>query len=70
MASLLITVFIECVITYFLYKSKQFAYYIFSCNLLTNPLLNLVTTAVGLYFYAGIAFYISIFICEIAVVLL
>jgi len=35
-----------------MFKSKQFVYYIFLCNLLTNPALNLITLAVGQMFGA------------------
>jgi hypothetical protein len=64
----LLTVFIECTITFLMFKSKQFVYYIFLCNLLTNPALNLITLEVDLFF--GVLWYkLALIILELVVVI-
>lgn len=64
-----LTVLIECTIMFLIFRSKQFVYYIFLCNLLTNPALNLITIQMGKGF--GILWYrVVLLILELAVVII
>jgi len=65
----MLTVLIECTIMFLVFKSKQFAYYIFLCNLLTNPALNLITVEIGNLF--GAFWYrVALLILELIVVII
>lgn len=69
LAAFTITVLIECSITYLIYRSKNFMYYIFLCNLLTNPALNLITILVQ-HIFGNLWYSVSLVIGETAVILI
>jgi hypothetical protein len=63
-----LTVLIECTSMFLIFKSKQFVYYVFLCNLLTNPALNLIALGVE-YIWGAFGYKLSIIILEIGVVI-
>jgi len=65
----ILTLLIECTIMFLVFKSKQFVYYIFLCNLLTNPALNLITLEIGQKF-GDFWYKVAIIILELAVVII
>lgn len=63
----ILTELIECTSMFLIFKSKRFVYYVFLCNLLTNPALNLIALGVG-DIWGSFAYKLSIIILEIGVV--
>ncbi len=65
----ILTEFIECTSMFLIFKSKRFVYYVFLCNLLTNPAVNLIALGVG-HILGGFWYKLSIMILEIIVVII
>ena len=65
----ILTVLIECTCMFLIFKSKQFVYYVFLCNLLTNPAINLIALGAGQIF-EGFGYKLSIVFLEIGVVII
>ncbi len=61
---LFLTELIECTVIYCIYRSKQFVYCVFLCNLITNPALNLITIEIGNLFGRN-CYNIALAVCEI-----
>ena len=65
----ILTVFIECASMFLIFKSKRFVYYVFLCNLLTNPALNLITLEIG-RICSDLCYKLSLLVLEIGVVII
>ncbi len=65
----ILTVLIECTSMFLIFKSKRFVYFVFLCNLLTNPTVNLIALGVG-DILGGFWHKFSIIILEIGVVII
>ena len=66
--NLLLTVFIEGGLIFIIYRRKNFVYYSFLCNILTNPAINLLLWLI--VWFVGRQFYTAgLIVLELAVLL-
>ena len=64
---LIVTIIVEGSFILLIFKRKDYLYYSVLCNLLTNPVLNLLLLTVG-YFFDDTIYYVVLVIAEIVVV--
>lgn len=65
----ILTVLIECTSMLLISKTKRFVYYVFLCNLLTNPAVNLIALGAG-HIFEGFWYKLYIILLEIVVVII